>query len=71
LVASNNATKRRELETQVVKTMFLTNAGSPQDLTGIVTALRTTLQLRYIAQNSAAKAIIIKDSPDRIAAAEN
>ena len=54
-----------------MKTMFLTNAGSPQDLTGIVTALRTTLQLRYIAQNSAAKAIIIKDSPDRIAAAEN
>src|SRR2546425_3929809 len=69
IVAPNNATKRRDYETQVLKTIYLTNVQTQQELTGVITTLRTALDMRYIAQNTAKRAIIMKDTPDKIASA--
>src|SRR5579862_814228 len=68
LVAPDNATKHRDYDLQVLKTIKTTFKNSPQDMTGIVTMLRTTLSLRYIGQMPEMNAVIIRDTPDRIAA---
>jgi hypothetical protein len=70
LVSPDNATKRRQHELQVIKTIYLANANSPQDLSGAATKLRTALNVRYIATYSDMKAIVIRDTPDRVSAAE-
>ena len=71
LVAPNNAAKRLKYGTygtQVVKTIYLTSANSQQDTARIVTALRT-LNMRLLATGGDQKAIVIKDTPDRMAVA--
>src|SRR6185436_11382950 len=56
IVSPDNPTKRRQHELQVLKTFYLTNTPR-QGLTDIITALRTTLQIRFIAQSTIANAI--------------
>src|SRR2546426_446233 len=71
LVAPNKAAKRPKYGTygtQGVKTIFLTSSHSPQDAARIVTALRT-LNVRLLATGGDQKAIVIKDTPDRMAVA--
>ena len=71
LVAPNNSAKRMKYGTygtQVVKTIYLTYANSQQDAARIVTALRT-LNMRSLATGADMKAIVIKDTPDRMAVA--
>jgi len=71
LVAPNNSAKRMKYGTygtQVVKTIYLTYANSQQDAARIVTALRT-LNMRLLATGADMKAIVIKDTPDRMAVA--
>lgn len=70
MVARNNATERRDHELHVLKTIYLGKATSPQEITQIITALRTTIGMRYIAINTGVKAVIVRDTPDRVAAAE-
>jgi hypothetical protein len=70
LVSPNNATKRRENQIQVLKTIYPSYATSPQDLSGLVTMLRSTLQMRYLATSTDMKGIILRDSSDNVAAAE-
>ena len=70
IVSPDNQTKRRDHELQVLKTFYLPNPTTPQRITEIITALRTTLNVRYIAQSTVAKAIVIRDTPNRIALAE-
>ena len=70
LVSPNNATKRRENEIQVLKTIYPSYATSPQELSGLVTILRSTLQMRYLAVSTDMKGIILRDSSGNIAAAE-
>ena len=53
-------------ETQVVKTIYFTSANSQPG--GIVTALRT-LNMRVLATGADMKAIVLKDTPDRMAVA--
>jgi general secretion pathway protein D len=62
--------KRRDYEEQVVKTFYLANTVQPQDLTEIVTGLRQLLDLKRIHQLNAQNAIIIRDTPDKLALAE-
>jgi hypothetical protein len=69
VVAPNTQTGQRNVETQVLKTIYVPSAKGPEDLTAVLTKLRT-LNFRQIAINSDAKAIVIKDTPERIAAAE-
>jgi general secretion pathway protein D len=68
-VAPDNAQKRRDLEPEVVKTFYLANTDTPQDLTEIVTGLRQLLDLRRVQPVNAQNAIIIRDTPDKIALA--
>jgi len=62
--------KRRDYEEQVLQTYYLSNTVLPQDLTEIVTGLRQLLDLKRIQQLNSQNAIIIRDTPDKLALAE-
>ena len=57
--------KRREYEEEVVQTFFLSNA----DLAETIELLRLVIDLRRLAPVNATRAISIKDTPERVAAA--
>jgi general secretion pathway protein D len=69
-VVPDQPQKRRDYEEQVVRTFYLSNTVQAQDLTEIVTGLRQLLDLKRIQQLNAQNAIIIRDSPDKLAIAE-
>jgi general secretion pathway protein D len=62
--------KRRDYEEEVVKTFYLSNTVTPQELTEIVTGLRQLLDLKRIQQVNSQNAIIARDTPDKIMLAE-
>src|SRR6266566_6938256 len=62
--------KRRDYEEQVVKTFYLSNTVTPQDLTEIVTGFRQLLDLKRISQLNSQNAIIVRDTPDKLMLAE-
>jgi len=64
LVYPDQATKRRDYEEDVLKTFYLSNTVTPQDLTEIVTGLRTLFELKHIQQLNSQNAIIIRATPD-------
>jgi hypothetical protein len=70
IVSLDNQQKRRDYEFMVLRTFYLPNGASPQRLTETVTALRTTLSARYLAQSTVANAVVMRDTPARVAAAE-
>ncbi|HWP85428.1 MAG TPA: type II and III secretion system protein [Terriglobia bacterium] len=70
LVIPDTAVKRREQEQQIIKTFYLSNTITPQELTEVVTAIRTLLETRRIQQINSMNAIIIRDTPDKVALAE-
>jgi general secretion pathway protein D len=70
LVVPDNPTNRRDYEEQVLKTIYITNPLAPADRTAITTALKQVLGLQRIVDNPDANAIIIRDSPAKVAAAE-
>ncbi len=65
-VAPDNPQKRRDVEDQDVKTFYLANTMTPQDLTEIVTGLRQLLDFRRIQPVNAQNAIVIRDTPDKL-----
>lgn len=69
-VAPDNPQKRIEYEDQIVKTIYMANTLTPQDLTEAVGMLRTLLQLRQVQQINAQNAIVIRDTPDKVAVAQ-
>src|SRR5713101_1618405 len=69
-VAPDQVQKRRDYEEQVVRTFYLHNAIQAQDLTEIVTGLRQLLDLRHLQQLNSQNAIIVRDTPDKLAIAE-
>ncbi len=66
LVAPDQPQKRRDLEDEVVRTFYLSNTLTPQDLTEIVTGLRQLLDLKRVQQVNAQNAIVLRDTPDKI-----
>jgi general secretion pathway protein D len=64
LVYPDQATKRKENEEEVLKTFYLSNTVTPQDLTEIVTGLRQLFDLKRIQQLNSQNAIIIRATPD-------
>jgi general secretion pathway protein D len=62
--------KRRDYEEQVVKTFYLSNTVLAQDITEIVTGLRQLLDLKRIQALNSQNAIIVRDTPDKLAIAE-
>jgi general secretion pathway protein D len=70
MIVPDNTQKRRDYEEQVVRTFYLNNVAIAQDLTEITTGLRQLLDLKRIQQVNAQNAIIVRDTPDKIALAE-
>lgn len=66
LIAPDQRQKRQEYEDQVIRTFYL-SSGDPKQ---VVTLLRSLLQSRQIAENTALNSVTIKDSPDKAAIAE-
>jgi general secretion pathway protein D len=69
-VAPDNPQNRREYEDEVVRTFYLSNTLQPQDLTEIVTGLRQMLNITHIVQMNSENAIVIRATPDAVAAAQ-
>ncbi|MBI4472659.1 MAG: hypothetical protein HY646_08330 [Acidobacteria bacterium] len=70
VVVPENTNKRREYEEMILKTIYLSNSITSTEITEAITALRTILNMRFLAQVTAMNAIIVRDTPDRIAIAE-
>lgn len=70
LVSPDNQTKRRDYDELVLKTIYLSNSVTSTEITEAITALRTLLNMRYLAQSTSMNAIIVRDTADRIAIAE-
>src|SRR6185295_6291450 len=62
--------KRRDYEEQMVRTFYLSNTVLAQDITEIVTGLRQLLDLKRIQALNSQNAIIVRDTPDKLAIAE-
>jgi general secretion pathway protein D len=65
-VAPDNPQKRRDVEDEEVRTFYLSNTLTPQDLTEVVTGLRQLLDLRRVQQVNSQNAIVIRDTPDKL-----
>jgi general secretion pathway protein D len=64
MVVPDQATKRHDFEEEILKTFYLSNTVTPQDLTEIVTGLRSLFDLKRIQQLNSQNAIIIRATPD-------
>src|SRR5216684_3896165 len=69
-VIPDTPAKRRDYEENVVRTFYMSNTVLPQDLTEVVTGLRSLLDLKRITQLNAQNAIVVRDSPDKLAVAQ-
>jgi general secretion pathway protein D len=65
VIVPDTPTKRREYEEEIVQTFYLSNA----DLKETLDALRVVLDARRVSPVTANNAILIKDTPERVAAA--
>jgi hypothetical protein len=70
LVLEDNQRNRRDYETHLIKTLYLPKETTINQLNGILNVLRTALGVRGIFQNEEAKAIVIHDTPQRVALVE-
>jgi general secretion pathway protein D len=67
MVIPDQTQKRRDYDEQVVRTFYLNNIAVAQDLTEVTTGLRQLLDLKRIQQVNAQSAIIVRDTPDKLA----
>jgi len=70
MVIQDTVQKHRDYEEQLVRTFYLSNTVQAQDLTEIVTGLRQLLELKRIQQVNSQNAIIVRDTPDKLALTE-
>jgi general secretion pathway protein D len=70
MVIPDNAAKRRSYEEQIIKTFYLSNTLQPAELNEIVQLLRTIVDVKRISPSTANNAIIIRDTPDKMAVCE-
>jgi general secretion pathway protein D len=68
-VAPDTPQKRKDVEDEEVRTFYLANTLTPQDLTEVVTGLRQLLDLRRVQPVNAQNAIVVRDTPDKLALA--
>jgi general secretion pathway protein D len=69
LIIPDTPTNRREYEEEVLRTFHLGNPLLPADRTAITTALKQVLQLTRVMENPESNSIIIRDTPEKVAAA--
>jgi general secretion pathway protein D len=70
LVVPDTVPDRRDYDVEELKTIYLSNPLAPADRTNITTALKQVLGLQRIIDNPDSNAIVIRDSPAKVAAAE-
>lgn len=70
LVIQDTPGNHREYDDQVLKTIYLSNPLQAADRTAITTALKQILQLQKIVDNPDSNAIIVIDTPEKVAEAE-
>jgi general secretion pathway protein D len=70
LVVPDTPTDRRDYDVEELKTIYLSNPLAAADRTAITTALKQVLGLQRIIDNPDSNAIVIRDTPAKIAAAE-
>src|SRR5215510_4106360 len=70
LISPDNQKIRRDYDDLILKTFYLSNSVTATEITEAITALRTLLNMRYLAQSTSMNAIIVRDTADRIAIAE-
>src|SRR5260370_29813432 len=69
-VIQDTAQKHRDYDETVVRTFYLSNITHPHDLTDIANGLRQVAEIKKIQQVNSQNAIIVRDTPDKIAIAE-
>jgi general secretion pathway protein D len=69
-VAADTPAKRKELEQSVVKTFYLGNVSTPNDLQDAVNSIRQILDVQRVQQITTQNAIIVRGTPDQVAMAE-
>ena len=67
MVAPDQTQKRRDYEEEVLQTFYLSNTVTPQDLTEIVTGLRSLFDLKRVQQLNSQNAIVVRATPDVLA----
>lgn len=70
LVIPDNPNNRRDYDTEVLKTIYLSNPLAAADRTAITTALKQVLGLQRIMDNPDSNSIIIRDTAAKVEAAE-
>ena len=70
MVANDNPNKRRELEDEVIKTVYLTNLSTQQDLAEVSTAIRGVTDLRRLFTVASMNALVMRGSRSKVAIAE-
>ena len=70
LIIEDNSTKRRDLEEVVLKVIYLTNPTTTQELNDIMNQVRQNLNITVMTAYPPLNALVIKDSPDKVAMAE-
>jgi general secretion pathway protein D len=70
MIIPDTTQKRRDYDEQIVRTFYLSNVTIAQDLTEITTGLRQLLDLKRLQQVNAQNAIIVRDTPDKLALVE-
>ena len=69
-VTNDNTNKRREYQEEVVRTFYLTNAATPQEIQEVATAIRGLTDIRHIFPVNSMNALIVRGPADKIALAE-
>jgi len=69
-VTNDSQNKRREFDDEIVKTFYLTNVATPQELQEIATAIRGLTDLRRIFPVNSMNALIVRGPAAKIALAE-
>jgi len=70
IVIPDTAAKRKSYEEQIIKTFYLSNTIQAAELNEIIHTIRTLVDIRRITPSTANNAIIIRDTPDKVAVAE-
>jgi general secretion pathway protein D len=69
-VTNDNTNKRRDYEEEVVKTFYLTNVATPQEMQEIMTAIRGLTDLRRMFPVNSMNALVIRGPEAKLALAE-
>jgi general secretion pathway protein D len=70
LVVPDTTANRRDYDVEQVKAIYLSNPLAAADRTAITNALKTVLKITQVVDNADANCIIVRDSEDKVAAAE-